>query len=198
LLCNTDEKTELETVFSAVLPCYTARTWNFKNPGHVPRWNFIKMLDSGDLPIKVTCQREGCFEHHRTLIFTGFDNVDMLSGSRTIGDQGVAELKRCLGCMQVHYCSVVCQHNDWRKRHAVECAKLRVTPKPLLNIAMADVEELKALLKYWSLRHITRGEERAFVSENGNPSAGNVNTIQAAKSVGRKYYAFPSNCFAHS
>lgn len=30
-------------------------------------------------------------------------------------------LKRCIGCLQVSYCSKECQKEDWSQRHQVEC-----------------------------------------------------------------------------
>lgn len=38
---------------------------------------------------------------------------------------GVAKLKRCMGCASVHYCSEECQRAGWEGGHRKECKRLK-------------------------------------------------------------------------
>jgi len=120
------------------------------------------------LPMMITCQRSGCLQRQGMRFSIGCHDVV----------KPVIQLKRCIRCKQVHYCSVACQRVDWRERHRVECNSFGKSSPPKVDITSANTADLKALLVYFFQECITGGEERAWRPEY----------LDQAKEVGRRLF----------
>ncbi|GMT28882.1 hypothetical protein PFISCL1PPCAC_20179, partial [Pristionchus fissidentatus] len=69
-----------------------------------------------------------------------------------------SNLRRCLGCLELHYCSELCQREDWHV-HKAECKLLSLFP---YGIPPSDIRLLTRLL----IRK-KKGDERNVISFNG-------------------------------